>query len=495
METDSRNDEHGSLEETSSPEAPQETGKRPRFPVLRKVLKWGGIVVGSLIALLFLVCAVWDYRATRRLEKTLARIEESGGPLTLADLEKEYEESLRGKNGAKYYRAASELMEENDRPYELREELPIAYRERAALGKRLSPEVMKKAEVYLESNKEFLNLVEKGASCESCVFDLNFTDGAGMPLPHLGKMRDAGRLLKLRGLIEATNGNTERAIETATISFKLAGSLKKEPILISALVRKAILETAVAQVEYQLSIVQLPNDQLQKLDSAISSEINMQQHHRVFLAERGLGIWVFSKMLDENDFGFLVTSADSVSPIGRKIRGALLIFLGGPIKNQFSRYIDNMTELIELTKLPPRQARKQVVEHGKEFEKRFKDSGVFHRINNFMLGLLLPALTRSYDALLISHERLGMARVALAVEAYRNDNGSLPLSLDELTPKYIDEIPEDYFSDGKVKFVKLSKGYLIYSVGMDEKDNAGTFNPERFDDWSEGYDIVFRVVR
>ena len=43
--------------------------------------------------------------------------------------------------------------------------------------------------------------------------------------------------------------------------------------------------------------------------------------------------------------------------------------------------------------------------------------------------------------------------------------------------------------------MKLSKGYLIYSVGRDGKDNAGTFNPKRprLDD--KGYDIVFRVVR
>lgn len=53
-------------------------------------------------------------------------------------------------------------------------------------------------------------------------------------------------------------------------------------------------------------------------------------------------------------------------------------------------------------------------------------------------------------------------KTVIAIEKFRNDTGKLPESLNVLVPEYLDKIPEDYFSDGKVTFKKQDKG--IWSI-------------------------------
>ena len=74
--------------------------------------------------------------------------------------------------------------------------------------------------------------------------------------------------------------------------------------------------------------------------------------------------------------------------------------------------------------------------------------------------------------------------VAFALAKYRNDFGTLPSSLNELVPDYIDERPRDPFDpDGEslrytadpatVSAYRTKMPYLLYSVGFDGIDDGG----------------------
>jgi hypothetical protein len=71
----------------------------------------------------------------------------------------------------------------------------------------------------------------------------------------------------------------------------------------------------------------------------------------------------------------------------------------------------------------------------------------------------------------IAHERLLMAE--LAVHCYQSEQGRMPQSLDELVPKYLQQVPSDPFSGRPVIYHTMGTNYLLYSVGEDGVDDGG----------------------
>ena len=57
-------------------------------------------------------------------------------------------------------------------------------------------------------------------------------------------------------------------------------------------------------------------------------------------------------------------------------------------------------------------------------------------------------------------------------------------------PAYLPAVPLDPWDGKPLRYKKLDKGYVIYSVGSGRKDNGGSSDPEH------GFeDITFRVAR
>ena len=51
--------------------------------------------------------------------------------------------------------------------------------------------------------------------------------------------------------------------------------------------------------------------------------------------------------------------------------------------------------------------------------------------------------------------------IAIALAAFRAEQGSYPKSLDALTPKYLDKIANDYFTGKPLVYRPDEKGYLL----------------------------------
>jgi hypothetical protein len=94
-------------------------------------------------------------------------------------------------------------------------------------------------------------------------------------------------------------------------------------------------------------------------------------------------------------------------------------------------------------------------------------------IGNILVGLMMPAARKvhgAYDRFEQVHRNL---QVAFALAAFRSDNGRYPAKLDELAPKYLAEVPGDLFSGRALIYRPEEKGYLLYSVGVNGKDDGG----------------------
>ena len=60
--------------------------------------------------------------------------------------------------------------------------------------------------------------------------------------------------------------------------------------------------------------------------------------------------------------------------------------------------------------------------------------------------------------------------------------GQYPVQLEQLVPKYLDKIPEDLFVGKPVRYLRKAQGYLLYSVGPNQKDNGGQRENQELDD-------------
>ena len=68
---------------------------------------------------------------------------------------------------------------------------------------------------------------------------------------------------------------------------------------------------------------------------------------------------------------------------------------------------------------------------------------------------------------------LDLNRTVAALEVARIDLGHYPEKLDELSPKYLSTVPRDIFDGQPLRYRLDPKGYTLYSVGANLKDDGG----------------------
>lgn len=72
--------------------------------------------------------------------------------------------------------------------------------------------------------------------------------------------------------------------------------------------------------------------------------------------------------------------------------------------------------------------------------------------------------------------RLAVLQLALAAESYHHDHGNYPKAAADLVPAYLDAEPLDPFDGQPLRFKPSDNGLLIYSIGMNLKDDGGTLS-------------------
>ena len=89
--------------------------------------------------------------------------------------------------------------------------------------------------------------------------------------------------------------------------------------------------------------------------------------------------------------------------------------------------------------------------------------------------MLIPALTQSAKKTAIAQSYASMARIAIALERHHLAHASYPETLDALAPQFIAKLPHDVINGQPLKYRRTETGgFILYSVGWNEKDDGGT---------------------
>ena len=113
------------------------------------------------------------------------------------------------------------------------------------------------------------------------------------------------------------------------------------------------------------------------------------------------------------------------------------------------------------------------------------------------LSLVLLAIFFSETTHLIQTEdrwtmRFELDKLGFALASFRADFGGYPAKLGDLAPNHVVEVPKDIFNDSELHYRLQGNGYLLYSVGVNGKDDAAKSYDDRKndEDWD---DLVVRV--
>ena len=295
-------------------------------------------------------------------------------------------------------------------------------------------------------------------------------------LPHLTDLRGCAWVLQLRAIVELQNGQSEKALEDVKLSLRLADSVHTEPILISPLVRIAILQITLQPVWEGLAEHKWSDAQLVALDQELAKLDFLADYKTAMRGELVLcqgGTFDYLRHHSEQFSSLFSESGESGSapPLPERILYHL-IPSGWFYQNQL-RCARPMVELY----LPLSDVNREVISPAatRHADAVIEADAKRHRNPyNFIEKMLLPALGAATKKFACGQESVDLARVGCALERYRLAHGEYPESLDALEPQFIAKLPHDIINGQPLHYRRTADGqFVLYSVGWNEKDDDG----------------------
>jgi hypothetical protein len=350
----------------------------------------------------------------------------------------------------------------------------------------LSPQQKKVLTRIILNDSEFIKLyglIEKAVNFPSCRFDVKY--GLGTSLPHLSKIRYLANLEALRVYLFSEEKEYKRAIESAQTGLRLGDSLADEPTIISQLVRKTIDETAMNS--FQSIFNSYPDKNLIDDYRKVISEIDKKDKK---LARFEAELAFFNSLLKtQSNFLNFVSGIryGQTEYFGQKIRRKIFnkIFGGYLVKPLLEQnhifYIQKMTALIALSNSPFFLQKEKFREWDQDL---MVNIVAWSKRGKCMISaMLLPAISSILEQQVKYTATLDSFKLALALKIYKQKHGYYPDKIAILSPEVIPELPLDPFTGKEYIYRKEGRGFIVYSIGLNEKDDNGVYDPkQKYDD-------------
>ena len=322
--------------------------------------------------------------------------------------------------------------------------------------------------------------------------------------------RSACQALATRAMLRLDEAKTEEAWQDLLACHRLARLVGQSPTLVEGLVAIAMDaiacsgDAAVAQQgdltaeqarRFQADLRELAPlpDMIDKIDEA---ERFMVLDAVTSMARDGFA--ALDGMTDSGDW------ESGVERRGSQRTGSMMLNWD-EILLMLNTHYDRLVEAGRIADRPERgqavdelsEAMEEEFERGRNLAslaKSFLTKGprktVTEKIGQILLALMTPALSAALQAEDRAVITFQLTDVALALAAYRADHGRYPERLEQLIPKYLEEVPPDLFTGDALRYQTSGQDYLCYSVGFNREDDEGrTYESE-----PRGDDIVIRTT-
>ncbi len=298
-------------------------------------------------------------------------------------------------------------------------------------------------------------------------FPIHFEETTIALLPHLSLLKSLTQVLRLRVTALLQAGKQEEALADVQLAWRLAESIRREPLMISQLVRIAMLQITIDSIWEGLAQNQWRAPHLQELQRMATSLDLLPTYTEGIRGERAFGNEWFEKMRRGEFPGGLGENSESEL---FEIQGSLGIVPRGLLyQNQITINRLHQEGTLPAIDLKLRRFYPNVTD---AVEKRLQ--GMRKTPYNVMAKMLFPALTKFSSKVARAQTTLDCLAIACALERYRLAKEEYPQELSGLAPEYISGIPNDVMDGKPLRYIKQGPShYLLYGIAWDEKDDGG----------------------
>jgi hypothetical protein len=306
----------------------------------------------------------------------------------------------------------------------------------------------------------------------AAVYSIHPEHDLGAQMVMFGVMKTMAQTAYLHALANLEAGNSADAMADVRFMFRLGQALRGEPMLISHLVRIAILNIALQPVRQGLAKHRWSDAQLQELQGMLLSDDLLADYGRMMRGERAFG----NELMGQNIAG-------NFGAMDRQNAGFKFLAVFSPRGLLYQNQIAiNRTH--EQTTLRAVDA----VAH-RVYPERCNTNAFMAALGrrtpyNVLGWMLFPAFQKVFGRFAYTQNGFDQAAIACALERHRLARGQFPESLEALVPQFMEKIPGDIIGGQPLHYRRTddppSQGsgaasgkFVLYSIGWNEKDDGG----------------------
>ncbi|MFN0022194.1 MAG: hypothetical protein ACKVP0_28425 [Pirellulaceae bacterium] len=460
------------------------TTKNDEFPLPAKPkITSGRLVLGCLgIALLAVVATIvipWvlsNRQAAARLKAAVQRVRARGEPLNTVELNEFYVPAKGRPDMTREILEALAICEEAGKSPAAKT-LPIVGQGAEPPPRDQPWAQLSEVEKYLAGQQQAFATFDQFPARDGTVrFPVDFTPGIATLLPNTQQIREGARALSLQFHVHRHKGEIAEAVNCIIAHLALSRALDGEPIMVSQLVRIAVVGMAIREIGQLMQEAQVSDADLRRLQAQLRKIDSKQGLKNALVGERAIS---YTVCLDPKQF----SDVQEIRPgLGREI-----------MQRQPQRVFD-AAKMLELNLRISEGADESLFKAWEEAQAAEDD---IHKIAGNMIGkfyymytlLLSPAYTSGVGAFARNAAERDSADSAVAAELYRRKNGKWPARLDDLVPEFLPAVPIDPFTNRPLILKSDGRSCRIYSVGNDSTDQGGNFTGDQ----KPGSDVGFEV--
>lgn len=255
---------------------------------LKKILKWSGIVLGGLVALALVANGVFVWITGARLERQLAAIRAAGDPLSIADLAPR--PIAPEENANTYIRRAdadTEAIWEGISKSNVRS-VCISWPPRPLMTRA----DQKTIQAVFAAHPKAIPLLKRAALCPAYDARFDYTASAKdfvmQLLQAANKFRSVALVLNSHALLLANEGNGDEAMRTILLMLRLARQFSGNPTTITLFMATAIREMATNPANLALQTGSVSEPVRSALDAELAVQERMDGYSWALKSERAL---------------------------------------------------------------------------------------------------------------------------------------------------------------------------------------------------------------
>ena len=460
---------------------------QPVPPLKTKNPPWLRWLIGVLISLPILVILLvllivgWRWQLKRDVDRQMASLRVQGIPLNGTELNNFYPAVPDDRNAALMITQAFALMQEfpDERQGEITRWKPPSGRSP------LDAEDVRRLSSYVEMNSQATTMGREACKLPGSRYPVDFSPGIDTLMPHLSKLRELARCEYYSVFLNANSDRLEEAAEDVAAVLSLGGTVDAEPTLIAQLVNMAIVAMAETATEYLLNAGTPSPAMLRDLSDGFAKAARTNRLALGFTGEVAMMTPLFRMSWAQ----FQQFASQTEGAVSVRDEPALIFRVTGFFERDLRFYLSAMQTNIHFAAIAPPGSLEAVA----------LEPGILAEASDhyyFFSSMLLPALSKVFVRDAETTARVRLTQTALSVEQYQLKAGHLPNDIDDLVPGYFVEIPTDPFDGEPLRYRRLDRGYMIYSVGRDGNDDGGREPPPRINSTdTNSYDLTFTVER